>query len=151
MDDVRRLKRNAYMRAWKCKNKKSVNRTNQRWKDANREQVRAAGRRYVTGPGYKVRWLNVTKARAKKKGLPFNLTLDDLRVPACCPVLGIRLKSRRGAFHDRSPSIDRTVPELGYVKGNVTIMSYRANRIKCHATLDELKAIIAYMERQSAT
>jgi len=62
--------------------------------------------------------------------------------------LGIPIAARSGSFSDHSPSIDRTVPHLGYVKGNVTIMSYRANRIKCHASLDELRAIVAYMERQ---
>lgn len=152
MDDARRLKRNAYMRQWKREHKASVNRTNNSWKDRNRalvrkrEQVRAY-LRAGTREGYRALWLNNIKFRAKKKGIPFNITLDDLVFPETCPVLGIPLRARSGSFHDNSPSIDRNVPELGYVKGNVSIMSYRANRLKMHATLDELRKLIVYMEK----
>ena len=152
MDDTRRLKRNAYMRAWKRANKDRVNRTNQKWKDANRNLVRTRERRRAflragTGEGYRALWLNNIKHRAKKKGLPFNLTLEDLPFPAVCPILGIPLIVRSGSFHDNSPSIDRLVPERGYVKGNVAIVSYRANRIKDYGTLDELRKVVAYLER----
>lgn len=151
MDDAKRLKHNAYMRKWKRNNKERVNKTNQKWKDANRALVRKrekdrAYRRAGTGEGYRALWMNNIKLRAKRKGLPFNITLEDLVFPDVCPVLGIPIVARSGAFSDNSPSIDRTVPELGYVKGNVTIMSYRANRIKCHASLAELQAIVVYME-----
>jgi hypothetical protein len=37
--------------------------------------------------------------------------------------------------------VDRIVPELGYVKGNVIVVSCRANRIKSDATPDELERI----------
>jgi hypothetical protein len=151
MDDDRRLKRNAYMRKWKREHKKSVNKTNQKWKDANRPLVRSREKRRAflkagTGDGYRALWLNNIKHRANKRGIPFNLSLDDLVFPNICPVLGIPIKARSGSFSDNSPSIDRTIPKLGYVKGNVSIMSYRANRIKCHATLDDLRKIVAYME-----
>lgn len=153
MDDARRLKRNAYMRQWKREHKTNVNRINNNWKDKNRELVNKRERlraylRAGTGEGYRALWLNNIKFRAKKKGLPFDITLDDLVFPEMCPVLGIPLRARAGAFHDNSPSIDRNVPELGYVKGNVSIMSYRANRLKMHATLDELRRLVAYLEKQ---
>lgn len=152
--DAKRLKKNAYMRAWKRANKAKVNATNQKWKDANRGKVRSIERRRAflragTGEGYRALWLNNIRRRAKKKGLPFDLTLEDLVFPDICPVLGIPLVARSGKFNDSSPSLDRVVPELGYVKGNVAVMSYRANRIKCHASLADMKAIVAYMERHS--
>jgi len=152
MDDVKRKKRNAYMRAWKRKNKEKVNKTNQKWKDANRDLVRSrererAYKRAGTGPGYRALWLNNIKHRAKKKGLPFDLTLEDLPIPAVCPILGIPLTMRSGSFHDNSPSIDRIIPAKGYVKGNVAIVSYRANRIKDYGTLDELRKVVAFLER----
>ncbi len=154
MDDARKLKRNTYMRNWKRKNKKKVNRINKKWKDANRSLVRSRERRRAflkagTGEGYRTLWLNNIKHRAKKKGLPFDLTLDDLIFPDECPVLGIPIKARSGKFSDNSPSVDRVVPDLGYVRGNVEVISYRANRIKCHATWDELDRIVRYIEKQA--
>jgi hypothetical protein len=125
---------------------------NQRWKKKNIELVRRREKdraRYKaqTLEGYRALWLNNIKHRAKKKGLPFNLTLDDLPVPDRCPILGIPLFMRSGSFHDHSPSIDRLVAEKGYVRGNVAVVSYRANRIKDYGTLDELRKVVAYLEK----
>jgi hypothetical protein len=38
------------------------------------------------------------------------------------------------------------VPSLGYVPGNIRVISMRANRIKTDATADELRAVLRYME-----
>jgi hypothetical protein len=151
MDETQRLAKNAYMREWKRANKSKVNGYNQSWKDRHREQVRAAGRDYQNrqwGEAYDVSLLRNCKSRAKQKGLAFNLEAIDVLVPDLCPVLGIPLVPRSGSFHDNSPSIDRLIPEKGYVKGNVKVISYRANRIKCHATIDDIRLILAYMERE---
>ena len=61
-----------------------------------------------------------------------------------CPVLGIPLVIGEGACSDNSPSIDRIIPELGYVKGNIKVISRRANRIKNDATPDELFKVWQY-------
>jgi hypothetical protein len=98
--------------------------------------------------GYRQLYLTNIKARCKKRGLPFNLTLEDIIIPEICPVLGIKLETRIGKFHDNSPSLDRLIPELGYIKKNVRIISYRANRIKCHASIEDLEKILAYMKRE---
>lgn len=90
--------------------------------------------------------LSNAKSRAKKENLPFNLTIDDVVIPEHCPVLGIPLS--RGGDKDDSPSIDRIVPELGYVRGNIAVISYRANRIKNNATPDELRRIADWVAGQ---
>ncbi len=78
---------------------------------------------------------------AKNKGLPFNLTLEDVAVPDRCPALGIALRSVRGTRLKEAPSLDRIVPHLGYTKGNVVVVSWHANRIKADATIDELRQV----------
>lgn len=80
--------------------------------------------------------------RAKKKGLPFSITTRDITYPTVCPVLGVPLDGRD---RDHFPSIDRVKPELGYVKGNVNVISQRANRIKSDATKVEIFKIYRYM------
>lgn len=47
---------------------------------------------------------------------------------------------------DNSPSIDRLVPHKGYVKGNVRVVSNRANRFKQDCTLEEMELIFKYMK-----
>lgn len=84
--------------------------------------------------------LRSAKHRAKKNGLPFNLELSDLVMPDVCPVLGMPLVSNAGTGHARndSPSLDKIVPELGYVKGNVQIISNLANVMKHDATPEQM-------------
>jgi hypothetical protein len=82
------------------------------------------------------------RGRAKKHNIPFDLTVDDISIPDHCPVLGIPIKFGQDV-HDRdnSPSVDRIIPSLGYVKGNIIVVSFRANRIKNDATVQELETI----------
>lgn len=92
------------------------------------------------------------KNRASKKGLPFDLTIDDFSIPEKCPILGIELvagEGRRGP-QDTSPSLDRIVPEKGYVKGNVVVISHRANKIKSDATPEEIEAVYLFLKRSSS-
>lgn len=96
--------------------------------------------------------LSNARHRSKTKNLPFDLVIEDLEplLKPNCPILGIPMRPSRGKQgpSDNSPSLDRIVPEEGYVRGNVVIISGRANRIKSDATLDELIRLARYyMER----
>lgn len=82
--------------------------------------------------------LTSIKHRARKNKIPFNLTSDDIEIPDKCPVLGIPLFFSEKKATDNSPSIDRIIPEKGYVKDNIIVTSWRANKIKTNATIDEL-------------
>ena len=84
------------------------------------------------------------KSRAKSNNIPFNLTLEDIIVPDRCPVLNIPLvknHGHKGYFAD-SPSVDRIIPELGYTKGNIRVISNRANLLKNNATVQELELVL---------
>jgi hypothetical protein len=97
--------------------------------------------------------LQIAERRAKEQGIPFNLVPEDLEMPAKCPVLGIEFKwghGKRGWRNMASPSLDRVKPQLGYVRGNVRVISIRANHVKGNATIRELEAVLAYMKREGA-
>lgn len=87
------------------------------------------------------------KYRAKEEGCAFNLEPDDIRIPDTCPILGVQLVRGKGRVTETSPSLDRIIPHLGYTKGNVQIISFKANTIKSNATLDELEKVVAFMRR----
>ena len=91
------------------------------------------------------------KQIAIKKHLPFNLTVADIIIPEICPVLGIPLQfATAGQATDNSPSIDRVIPELGYVRGNVEIISKRANTIKSFGTIEEHQKVIEYIRKHQS-
>lgn len=94
-------------------------------------------------------WRSI-KRRAKRFGIPFNLTVNDLHIPATCPVLGIPLRRGIGKLCQNSPSVDRIEGAKGYVYGNVRVISFRANAIKSDASLHELLLVVAYVKRELA-
>lgn len=93
--------------------------------------------------------VNRVRSKCTREHIPFDLSVDDIIIPDHCPILGIELefgKSDGEKWRDNSPSIDRIIPSLGYVKGNVLVISYRANRIKNDATIEELVKIASYYQ-----
>lgn len=91
--------------------------------------------------------LTAARHRAKKAGVPFDLTKADIRIPDVCPVLGIPLV-RSGAATDNTPELDRLVPDLGYVRDNVSVISRRANRIKNDSSPEELVKVALWLTDQ---
>jgi len=94
----------------------------------------------------KARLLSHAKERAKEQNLEFNITEDDIDIPEFCPVLGIPMFVGEGKFHDGSLTIDRVNNNRGYVKGNVAVISWRANSLKGDSTIEEIDNVIEYMK-----
>ena len=105
---------------------------------------------YTNRPENRLRTrFNLKKNGAKALGLRWELTFDDVVWPTHCPVLGIELDysyGGKGGPRNNSPSMDRRDPSKGYTSENTVVMSQRANRIKNDGTLDELRAIVKWME-----
>ena len=94
-----------------------------------------------------VHLLKSARERAKEKNIPFDITADDVIIPETCPVLGIPLKAGEKIVCHNSPTIDRIKPELGYVKGNIQVISYRANTLKNNATIEELEKVLEHLRK----
>jgi len=146
-------KRRAHRRAVRSDEQKqllSIQRkeARKRRKDRNIEHHRSVNQRYHQyGKGYFYGWANCIRRRAKVKGLPYDLDADFLMsiMPERCPVLDIPLARRTGVGTTaNSPTVDRIVPELGYVRGNVMIISKRANQIKSDASPEEIMKVAQF-------
>lgn len=99
------------------------------------------------------------RQRAKEKNIEFNIDVDYIKSiwTDVCPILNIPLKSAifesglsrkecKARPMDNSPTIDRIDPSKGYIKGNVCIISYRANMIKNCGTLEEHEKIVNFFK-----
>ena len=91
------------------------------------------------------------RRRAEKLGVPFDLTREDvLRVwppDNRCPVFGTLLTRHGGHPTKESATIDRLDPKLGYVSGNIAVLSLRANQIKAgEVDPDEVRKVATWME-----
>lgn len=108
-----------------------------KYKDSYRKDPRLRAKAILTG----------CKHRATKRGLEFDLSLEDVfPFPEVCPVLGIPLNLFNSKTSPDSPSIDRIDNTKGYVRGNIRVISLRANTLKSNGTTEEFKKIIEYMQ-----
>lgn len=118
-----------------------------RWRsrsEENVEIVKAAKRRHakrlrVGDPERAM--LNSARARAKKQCVPFDLSREDIFIPDKCPVLGIPIELGLDKLSDSSPTLDKIIPKFGYVRGNIIVVSWRANRLKSNAEIWEMQAL----------
>lgn len=161
-----------YSREWSAKNREYTRQNARKWRLENPDEKRELNKLWMRKKragmtvserqqqhlrdkqrdpiGY---LLSHAKHRAKSRGVPFDLTREDLVMPTHCPVLGFELQwgvGKHGWRNMEAPSLDRIKPQLGYVRGNVTIISTRANHLKGNGSIAELKAVLAYMERVGA-
>jgi len=83
------------------------------------------------------------KQRCKRENIPCDLEVDDIVIPDICPIFKKPLVIVAGR-NDYAPSVDRINPKLGYIKGNIHIISDRANRIKNDSTPEELRLLADY-------
>lgn len=96
------------------------------------------------------------KDRAKLKNVEFNITWEDIEYVDICPILEIPLNwgetSNEGGRNIDTPSLDRINPSLGYIKGNVKIISTLANMMKSSANREQInlfcKNINKYIENE---
>lgn len=128
----------------RCGNRKRGN----KWEKLNPEKVKANRdrTRELSWRGY---LLSRIKHKSKNLGIPFDLCPSDLDAPDKCSVLGIELnyRNRGSGYHTDSPSIDRITPKLGYIRGNIRIISARANLLKNDATIEELEAVLSDLKK----
>lgn len=127
-------------------------------------QVRLKGYDYPSRRRYRALrliWSNC-KNRSEKRNVPFNITVSDIRnlwekQEGKCAVTGLMMAPLfevrgTGKVDAMSPSIDRIVPILGYVVGNLRFVCHSVNNFKMQMTDDEMleiaKAIVRGLARK---
>jgi hypothetical protein len=130
-------------RIWEANNKDKVKayriKRIERLKKENPELLYASTRKWEKNNPEKVLFRSA-KARSVKYKLDFNIEIEDVVIPEYCPLLGIKLEPREGGHgpKDSSPSLDRIDNTKGYIKGNVWVVSWLANKMKATATNEQL-------------
>lgn len=153
-------KRAAILRRYYDKNKESLRNKGNVFNKQNRDRIKAmiqtsiaegkpmpdVARTFIAKVLlYQAKW------RAKQGGLPFELTLKDISVPDACPVSKERLQINTGRGPaSNSPTLDRLVPELGYVSHNIAVISAEANSTKGNKNVEYFERLLAYMKQWQA-
>lgn len=124
---------------WRLANPERMSIYSKRLTEVHGEARRLAARkRRAEDP--RIEMLAQARKRAKAKGIDFSISKEDIFIPTHCPVLLIPLIPGTGKFGPArgSPSLDRIDDSLGYVKGNVQVISHKANTAKNNLSPSDL-------------
>lgn len=144
-------------KAWQQKNKEAHNRSVAKYYQANKDIAIKAGNKYTQANQGTLRWtqramVNKSRGRAKSKGLAHNVTLEYIQsiwpIDNKCPIFGTEFTFTVGNMNTCA-SLDRIDNAVGYVIGNVAVISWRANSLKSCATIAEIEAVIKYIEENT--
>ncbi len=134
------IKNREYARQWYQKNKDRL-RADADWLESRRDSVRKWREN-----NREASMLCAAKARAKRLGLAFDIEISDIVIPSLCPILGIPLKFTEGKQNQGTPALDRIDNSKGYVKGNVAVISHKANRVKSDLSFEDIEALYNYIK-----
>lgn len=131
-----RYKNPNYMKEYYLKNKDKIKEYHKNLFKEKPEVFKEKTRLYYLNNPVK-RLLYSTKQTARKYNYDFSLDETDIVIPEYCPYLGIKI-TNLPKQNDSNPSVDRIDSSKGYVKGNIEVISSKANRMKNNATQEEL-------------
>lgn len=89
------------------------------------------------------------KQRAEKYGYDFNIEESDIVIPEICPILEVPIVLGEKGNYEYTPSLDRIDNSKGYVKGNIQVISKKANTMKNSASIEELRCFCKNVLRYS--
>ena len=98
------------------------------------------------------RTVKETRRRANKQGVPHDIDWKYIKsiFPKNykCPVLGIKMEfGQKNNSFDNSPSLDKIIPQKGYVKDNVVWISMKANQIKSNGSDEEVMRVAIWLKK----
>ena len=147
----------AYNKEYGIKNKERISADKKRYALENKEQIKSKRKQYYQNNKEKhiqnrvdyysqienraKYLLGRVKIRANKSSIEFNLSLEDIIIPEFCPYLGLKLTHDLGKGQAvTNSSIDRIDPAMGYVKGNIQVISRLANTMKSNSSREQREA-----------
>lgn len=127
-----------YRKEYYKRNKQKMLATSKKWQSQNKERFRETMSRWQEANPEYLLW-HTARTTAKRKGIEFAITREDIVVPETCPYLGCKLTTTKGLGRVwTNASIDRIDSNEGYVPGNIQVISDLANRMKQNATVEQL-------------
>lgn len=124
----------------------AANRDTRGDKNPKVKALKASGKPYLPSSSVWYKRAAGIAHNAKRNGVPvgfasvmeFALYVKSI-APAKCPVFDCPFVERGKGFSPWSPSIDKKDPALGYVPGNIQVISMLANAMKRDATPEQLQ------------
>lgn len=111
------------------------------------ERVKTSHRRLWKVGNRQAEMWEAALRRARRDNLPFDIEPEDIIIPTHCPLLGLELTQafgRKGGLPN-SATLDKWDASLGYVKGNIVVISNKANMAKNTLSFKEINTLACRM------
>lgn len=136
-DVEKKAEKSVYDSAYRKKNKeKIILRGKEYYESYRRKHFLENPRKYL---------FNTAKSRAKQFSVEFSIVEEDIVIPQFCPILGYELAKGAG-YVPNAMSLDRVDNTKGYIKGNVRVISRKANQLKSSINLEFAEKLIKYLK-----
>lgn len=132
---------------WKTANPDKAKRSLYQWRKKNPVAYKKLYLKYREKHPLRYRATRLVKtarANAIQKKVPFNLTLQfvfDKMKSGLCEETGLKFVISKDVRNPFSPSIDKIIPSLGYIEGNVRIILWALNAFKSNYSDAEIYPI----------
>ena len=133
-------RKSLYATGWRQKyNKETSSKKNKKWIEMNPKEhwlIRAVGR---------------ARKRSTEQNLNFDITKEYLEsiLTEKCPIFNTEFVfNGNKVSKNESPSLDKIDPKKGYVKGNVAIISMKANVIKQNASSEDIYKVANWLKNK---
>ncbi len=114
------------------------------YRSSNLEKVREDQRKSRACDPVGCLWKSC-RASARKRKFDFDISIEDIVIPHLCPILGISMTlPGQGRRLNSTASVDRIDSTKGYVRGNIQVISWRANHLKSNSTHEERVALVTH-------
>lgn len=146
--------RYAANRRYRQRHPEKVRSWNRNWNARNRAHIQQTQKAWTRTPrGIAGRLITHAKVRARSLGVPFDLRPEDILFPielGVCEVTGLPFQKADSQRHPFAPSLDRRVPALGYVRGNVQVVLWALNAMRGDWGDEVLLLIAGALQRRVA-
>lgn len=150
-----RTKRRVYQQHYRKKQPEKSKKISQEGYQRNKEKrLKARKQRHSDEPWHQM--VITARRSSTRTNVPFDIDAEYVKsifpTDNKCPVFEtLFTTSTKGKTRDQSPSLDKIIPSLGYVKGNVVIISLKANRMKNNGSIEELQRLVNFYLRKART
>lgn len=123
------------------------------WQDSNHVRGADWKQKWRSKQGFIFKALSSAKSRAHAESLPFSLTLEFLqelwdRQEGACHWLKVKMDPVASRFRPSKPTLDRLLPALGYVEGNVVWACNFANLGRGNTPIEDFEAFLKTLKEE---
>lgn len=132
---------------WSEERKEASRISSRKWNKNNKEKRNNYYSSYYKEQTPEYTLLKPARDRAHRENVPFSIKESDIKINKNCPICDvIMFRSDIPGGTRYSPTMDKVIPELGYVPGNIAIICKLCNSTKGSGSAELHRKIASYID-----